>query len=291
MTSDIVVAAGQVVQFDGQDCVLAEFWAEDASLALESTALIGAVTPGTSYTDAQERLGVLKGLAKQVEEGRLAVTRQLDAKKKEIMTWADGKTLEVRNEINRLEPLLADCAQVIKAQQLAAQRKAQLEAEEVERQRQKAIAEERNRIAEFERKERAKIEAECKQSVPPGMTPKKLEALKTENLARLDQVVQAQSIEAIAAINEKSHEAQGEITKQVAALPQAKGSKDDWEIMVHNILLLHAHCPDCVLLEPIIGNIKYRLNKGEDLSRFGVVAKPVVKVSTRASRGQGVLSV
>lgn len=276
-----------IVRDDGKLTITFTPTAEAAKVeALEASALIARVTDAAENQTAVEAQAKLTGLKRQVEKARKAAKEPVLAFGSRIDAAARQFVEDISAEELRVTTLIADFQQLEQSKARAEEQRRKLEAELLEKQR----LEELRRLAEEQEAGRRKIaEAEAEQR-------RKAQEAKTAAARAEAEALQKQIDEQKAKAEAQSHEQLDAITERYAvehqqlqsaptyqpAKASGQSAKADWDVTVTDIHLLYRHHPNCVKLEPLIGEIKNLLKGGT--TPKGVSAKPIVKSIVRTAQ-------
>lgn len=253
--------------------------------ALTTAALIGKVENAEENAlavNAQKELKRIQNLfereRKKLKEPLLEAGRQLDR-------TVSAELVEIEKETGRLQNLASDF-------QLAEQRRVR---EEEELQRRELARIEAEKQAELKRiaDETARLEREAREAreaaekqAREATNKKQREAaeksrLEAEALRKESEKAAALAVEKSAKVEEKAAE-QTYVSARPIQTTRETGQvvKTDWEITVTNPYELARFHPECVKIEPVLTQIKARLNDGYEVK--GVSAKKKTVASVRA---------
>ena len=254
--------------------------------ALESSALIGRVGSAEENLSAVEAQKKLSGTINAVEKARKAAKepildlgRDIDGKAKKFIE-------DIESERNRLSGLIGDFQELEIAKQRAAEAKARLEAEAVERARQVEL----KRIADEEAAKRAELDkaaAEAAAKAREATSAKaKEEAAKLQaDIDRQRALAEAQSVEdrdrANSEADMRAQAAQQKAAETQPARAEGQVVRHDWEIIVTNPYELARFHPDLVVIKPNLVSIKAALNEGRSIK--GITAEKTVNATVRSN--------
>ena len=236
--------------------------------ALEKAALVGKVSNADEQQAAVDAQVEIARVLKLVETARkttkapvLDFGAQIDRAAREFVE------ADLKPEANRLAQLIGDFQAVEAARVRAAEAAKRLEEERIAREAREA---EQQAL-------RLKAEADAR------IAAAKNEAERIE-LQRLAAIQEAQTHADLDRI-EAERAAQVKALDQEAIAPaKAAGQavRSDWEVEVYDVHALYRSHPNCVKLEPLVGEIKSLLNAGVDVK--GVRGKRVLKSEVRLGR-------
>lgn len=213
--------------------VVDALWIADRNAALKEAGQIKAISTDEQFAEAGKSVVYLKGLAKSIEESRKAVKDPVLALCKRIDDAAKETTKPIEAEAMRLSALRG---------------KYQADKEEAER----------KRLAEIQRLEREKREAEEKA---------KREA--EEALKKAESVEQAEEAlqKADAAITETTKAVEAKIQAVAAPVPVSPkvaglAIPKVWKFEVVDVEMLHKFNPQLVELTPRMAEIRKAINAG-----------------------------
>jgi hypothetical protein len=252
--------------------------------ALEGAALIRRVSSPSDNQTADAALKRLSEIRKQItkahEEAKrpyLTACQNLDAKKKAFLD-------EIIEEERTLGRVIGDYLALEEEKREKARLAAALEAQRIEREAQEAIRraarEEADRKAELDRQaaEAARMAREATNKIAREESDRR-----QAEIAMLRQQSEAKSLEEMDRARESAQ-------AQIAAMPEpamtiskpaGQTAKKDWDVIVNDKHQLARCHPNCVNIEPLMGEIKALLNAGIKVA--GVTAKAIVRAGTRSA--------
>jgi hypothetical protein len=99
---------------------------------------------------------------------------------------------------------------------------------------------------------------------------------------RQEQIATARSHDEIDTINERANQEAASVPVVQPRKAEGQVVRDDWEIIVTDLMLLTNAHRNCVKIEPLVSEIKTLLRAGVKVA--GVSAKPIVKSGVRVGR-------
>lgn len=267
------------------------FTIQPQALQLRDDALAGSALIGKVETSAQNELAVrahieLKRIASTFEKARKALKEPILQAGRDLDRAVNAELIEVEKEIGRLSNLTTQFNQAEQRRVREEQEMQRRELERIEREKQEAIARIAKDQAEAERKAleavaavRKIIDSSTSQEVQ-AEAKAAITAAEAEG-AKMIAEAASKAISATQQVTERAQQAAAVEAKPIIAT-RAAGQvvKTDWEIQVTNPYELAKFHPDCVTIEPKLGQIKAHLAAG--ITVKGITAKQVTKSTVRA---------
>ena len=285
------------------------FAIQPQALQLRDDALAGSALIGKVETSAQNELAVrahieLKRIASTFERARKALKEPILQAGRDLDRAVNAELIEVEKEIGRLSNLATQFNEAEQRRVREEQEMQRRELERIEREKQaeiariareeaaraaeaKRLADEADRKAREEREAAAKAAREATNAAEREAAAKRqAEAAEAEkaNIIGRERIAKESQDRAAAEMQlatERAQQAAGVEGKPIVAT-RAAGQvvKTDWEIQVTNPYELAKFHPDCVTIEPKLGQIKAHLAAG--ITVKGITAKQVTKSTVRA---------
>jgi hypothetical protein len=251
--------------------------------ALTSAALIGKVTNGKENEEAVAAQAELQKVISSIEKARKACKEPVLEFGRCIDQAAKDFVEDLKPEMLRISTLIGDFAALEQAKVRAAEQARLAEERRIEAERNAEIA----RIAaEAAERNRKLAEAEREAQKQAAMAKNAEERVKADaaraEVEKQKVLAQSTSHEALDAVNAHFNNQASNLAAPVQAT-RAEGQRvtNDWEVTVSDVHTLYRFHPNCVKLDPLVGEIKNLLKAGVTVK--GVTAKPIVKAGVRTN--------
>jgi len=278
-----------IVRTDGGLSVIASPDIHEAKeLALNSAAVIVRVTNAEEQTEAVAAQAGLREVIKAVEKSRVEVKGPILDFGRKIDYAAAELVAEVKEEELRIAKLNGDFQTLMQAKARAEEEKRQAELRAIEEERRRkereailAAEAENRRLLEEQRKAQREAAEATTAAARALAEQRRIEAERAQEEAA------AKSHDELDAIAARANQ-QAQMVQEQPKIepPKVRGQvvKTEWEITVFDIHALYRAHPSAVKMEPLMTEIKQRLDGGAKLP--GVKAERVTKstVATRQGR-------